>query len=63
MDPHQARMGFAQAVDNSLIPGKLLIHVQYILYIVLYCMELNKGRKITILKIPNKWNSKLRLSL
>lgn len=28
MDPHQARMGFAQAVDNSLIPGKLLFHVQ-----------------------------------
>lgn len=22
MDPHQARMSFAQAVDNSLIPGK-----------------------------------------
>lgn len=32
MDPHQARMGFAQAVDNSLIPGKLLLHVQHILY-------------------------------
>lgn len=29
MDPHQARMGFAQAVDNSLIPGKLLLHVQH----------------------------------
>lgn len=32
MDPHQARMGFAQAVDNSLIPGKPLLHVQHILY-------------------------------
>lgn len=30
MDPHQARMGFAQSVDNSLIPGKLLLHVQHI---------------------------------
>lgn len=32
MDPHQARMVFAQAVDNSLIPGKLLINVQHLLY-------------------------------
>lgn len=36
MDPHQARMGFAQGVDNSLIPGKLLLHVQHILHEVLY---------------------------
>lgn len=32
MDPHQARMGFAQGVDSSLIPGKLLLHVQHILH-------------------------------
>lgn len=83
MGPHQARMGFAQAVDNSLIPGKLLLYVQHILYesfiniilSMLYfkikwglsselnCMELNKRRKRTILKLSNKWDFKPRLSL
>lgn len=29
MDPHQARMRLAQSVSNSLIPGKLLLHLQF----------------------------------
>lgn len=32
MDPHQARMSFAQAVDNSLIPGKPVLCVQHMLF-------------------------------
>uniref|UniRef100_H3DEG7 Kinetochore associated 1 n=1 Tax=Tetraodon nigroviridis TaxID=99883 RepID=H3DEG7_TETNG len=35
MDPHQARMGFAQAVDNSLIPGvKKMVVVENLLYVL-----------------------------
>lgn len=30
MDPHQAKMCLAHSVNNSLIPGKVLLHVQYI---------------------------------
>lgn len=30
MDPHQAKMCLAHSVNSSLIPGKVLLHVQYI---------------------------------
>lgn len=30
MDPRQAKMRLAQSVSNSLIPGKLLLHLQYV---------------------------------
>lgn len=49
MDPHQARMSFAQAVDNSLIPGQPMYSIfclkaLVISYLAHFNYRMNGGR-------------------